>query len=272
MLYYAHIFSKSMYNNEPYLSVIIVTWNSAADIYVCLTSLKQSLGQFSSEVFVVDNKSSDKTVDIVRKKHPWVKLLPQSTNWGFGEGNNIGLAQAKGKYIWLLNPDTKVNERAVRIMVRFLERHRTVGAVGPEQLNGKGELIIMKSKWSVSGLVEHFIEKIAQVIRGKTVILFLFPHKVYMLNCGCVMLRNDILPSRQWFDPKCFIYGEEEYLFSAINQTKWKSYFLRNCSIEHYREKSIGQTGKKWKYALDSFIILPVQVKIAALLSKIKTA
>jgi len=244
---------------KPYISVIIVTWNSASDIHVCLSSLQQSLKKYTHEVFVIDNCSSDSTVSLVKKHHPWVTLLPQQTNWGFGQGNNIGLKQTKGTYIWLLNPDTKVNEKAVQTMVNFLDKHPNVGVVGPEQYNDKGKLILMKSRTSVQGFFEYLIEKMISTITGKNTILFPYPHKATILNAGCIMARSNLLLTKQWFNPECFLYGEEEYLFAQIREKKWKTYFLRNCSIIHYREKSIGQTGKKLQFAFDSFILLPMR-------------
>ena len=256
---------------RPYLSVIIVTWNSTSDIDVCLTSLQQSLKKYAHEVFVIDNRSSDHTVSFVKKQHPWVTLLPQQTNWGFGQGNNIGLKKAKGNYIWLLNPDTKVNENAVRTMVNFLDKHPSVGVVGPEQYNDKGHLILMKSRTSLQGFFEYLIEKIIATISGKNTILFPYPHKATILNAGCIMARSNLLPTKQWFNPECFLYGEEEYLFTQIRAKKWETYFLRNCSIIHYREKSISQTGKKVQFALDSFILLPIRSTIAKWKNKRQT-
>ncbi len=248
---------------RPYLSVIIVTWNSEADIDPCLHALKTALRQYTHEVFVVDNVSSDATVSVVRKHHPWVTLLPQKTNWGFGQGNNIGLKKARGTYIWLLNPDTKVNEQAVRTMTDFLDTHPDTGVVGPEQYNAEGKLILMKSRTSVLGLCEYVIEKIIAFLTGTTTVLFPYPHRTTILNAGCILARSMLLPTKQWFNPDCFLYGEEEYLFRRVKAKKWKVFFLRNCSIIHYREKSIGPTGKKLQFALDSFILLPIRSAVA---------
>lgn len=240
-------------SHSPLLSVIIVTWNSAADIDTCLKSLKQSIKTISHEVIVIDNASTDQTVNHIRKHYRWVKLLPQTKNWGFGQGNNLGLARAAGKYILLLNPDTKVNRKAIATMLNFLEHHPKAGAVGPEQLNAKGEIILTMSRYSLRGIGEYLLEKIIAKIRGKYRPIFRAPYKTRRLNAGCVMARAEILPTRQWFDPDYFIYGEEKHLFGQIRAAKWEVYFLRNCSIYHYREKSIAQTGKKWQYGLNAF-------------------
>jgi GT2 family glycosyltransferase len=232
------------------LSVIIVTWNSQQDIENCLLSVFRSITNIPSEVIVVDNQSNDKSVKIVLSKFPKVQLFEQIHNHGFGQGNNIGLAKAKGSYILLLNPDTIINSKAIQCMINFLDAHPKVGIVGPEQFNGNGNTIYMLSRLSFTGCVEYYIEKVFSIFYPKK-ILFAWPHKTFMLNTGCMLARANILPTRQWFDPDCFIYGEEYYLFKQVKK-HWQVYFLRNCSIIHLREKSIMQTRNKTKFALDS--------------------
>ncbi len=114
----------------------------------------------------------------------------------------------------------------------------------------------MASRVSFFGIIEYFIEKTYQLITKNSKILFPWAHKTYMLNGGCICTRSTVLPTRQWFDPDCFIYGEEQYLFKQIADLKWSVYFLRNCSIIHLREKSIMQTKNKNKFIFDSAKVL----------------
>ena len=199
----------------------------------------------------MDNNSSDQTVHTIHSHFPKVRVLKQHINVGFGQGNNIGLQKAKGAFILLLNPDTIINAHAITTMMRFLHSHPQTGAVGPEQLNSSGEMIFMASRLSCIGILEYWVEKIIRLLSHKTTILFPWPHKTYMLNAGCLLLRADLLPTRQWFDPDFFLYGEEHHLFKQIHALKRDVYFLRNCSMYHHREKSIALTGKKWKFTFD---------------------
>ncbi len=209
----------------------------------------------STEVIIVDNDSEDNTVAIVSQLFPSVKILKQHNNLGFGQANNIGLAEAQGTYILLLNPDTKINTKAIDAMTDFLNSHPQVGAVGPEQFNGEGNMIFTTSRLSLRGILEFEIEKLYAVVIKKPAILFPWPYRTSMLNAGCVMLRSDILHTKQWFDPDMFIYGEERHLFRQIHKKGWEVYFLRDCSIYHYRETSIAKTGKKWKFVKDSLLV-----------------
>ena len=241
-----------MKDTQYQLSVIIFTWNSQQEISNCLVSVRASTRNIKTEIIVVDNNSTDLTVRTIRSAFSTVHILQQKNNLGFGQGNNIGLLKAKGRYILLLNPDTVVNPYAMHQMIYFLDTHPRVGFVGPEQFNDTDRMIFMASRLSPVGFTEYVIEKIFHFVTGKTSVLFPKPHKTYMLNAGCLLTRNNILSTRQWFDPDCFIYGEENYLFKRVHEQNWEVYFLRNCSIIHLREKSIMQTNSKMRFAKDS--------------------
>jgi hypothetical protein len=234
------------------VSIIIVTWNSEKDISRCLSSLYASTRNIQTEIIVVDNKSSDQTVRTIRTHYPAVRVLKQKTNHGFGQGNNLGLKKAKGTYVLLLNPDTVMNSHALYTMKQFLESHPHVGVVGPEQVNDDGNMIFMTSRVSPLGISEYVIERAYRHVFNKTKILFPIPHKTPMLNAGCLLMRSSILPTRQWFHPGYFLYGEESHLFRQVKKQRWGVYFLRNCSIIHSREKSIMQTKNKAQFALSS--------------------
>lgn len=121
------------------LSVIIVNWNVRDLLDRCLASVYAAdLEPGSFEVIVVDSASQDNSVAMIREKYPEVRLLAQSENVGFTRGNNIGLAQARGDFLLLLNPDTEVRPNALGLMLDFLIENPAVGIVGPHTLNSDG--------------------------------------------------------------------------------------------------------------------------------------
>jgi len=235
------------------LSVVIVTWNSADFITGCLESVIKSASDYKFEIILVDNDSKDNTVDQVRRRFPEVKILKQNTNLGFGQGNNIGISHARGKFILLLNPDTVVNKRAIRKMYEFLVENKTVGAVGPEQLNAENRIIFTYSRHSLRGIAEYIAERVLGIIKGEYRIIFSTPYEVRYLNLGCVMTRREIWEQGVTFDPGLFLYGEEATVFPKIGRLGWRVFFLRNCFIYHFRGKSISKTGKKFWFAIRSW-------------------
>ncbi|MDX2077998.1 MAG: glycosyltransferase family 2 protein [bacterium] len=120
---------------RPDVSIIIVSWNVAQLLQDCLQSVYDTVKQLSLEVIVVDSASSDNTVQMIQAHFPQVKLMAQTENVGFTRGNNIGLASAMGRNMFLLNPDTVVLGDTITQMVAYLDEHPKIGIVGPHTFN-----------------------------------------------------------------------------------------------------------------------------------------
>ncbi len=138
----------------PDLSVVIVSWNVRDLLRACLRSLTKderppasdlsassfTLGPSSVEIIVVDNASTDSSAAMVAAEFPAVRLVANAENRGFTGGNNQGIALARGRYLFFLNPDTVVIGDALAAMVAFLDAHGDVGVVGPQLRYGDGSL------------------------------------------------------------------------------------------------------------------------------------
>lgn len=109
------------------LSVIIVSYNGAHLIGECLKSVKDASAKLKVETYVVDNNSSDNTVPLINKSFPWVKLIPNIKNNGFSKANNQAIKIASGKYVLILNPDTKVERDTFTKMISFMDKNPDVG-------------------------------------------------------------------------------------------------------------------------------------------------
>jgi GT2 family glycosyltransferase len=114
----------------PKLSVVIVTWNVRELVPACLDALFAETRGLAIEVIVVDNASTDQTVETVRVRYPAVRVVANEINVGFPRANNQGIAQACGDYILFLNPDTEVGPGSVRACVAALDADAAVGVVG----------------------------------------------------------------------------------------------------------------------------------------------
>jgi len=107
---------------------------------LCLDSVQKAIANLDAEVIVVDNNSQDESATMVRENFPEVKLIENPVNSGFSKGNNLGVAQAKGKYICLLNPDTVVGEQCFKNFLTYARFHKDVGAMGPRLIDGLGDI------------------------------------------------------------------------------------------------------------------------------------
>ncbi len=120
------------------LSVIIVNYNVREFLEQSLRSVRKASGGLSVEIFVVDNNSVDKSVEMVRTHFPDVHLIANEDNYGFGKANNQAIRQARGRYLLILNPDTIVQEDTFSTLVRFMDAHPDAGAAGCQILNPDG--------------------------------------------------------------------------------------------------------------------------------------
>lgn len=125
---------------SPDLSVIVVTYNSAAHIGPCLASLRESTRGVSCETIVVENASPDGTAALVAREHPWARLIARTENAGFAAAVNEGVAASAGNFIAAVNPDTRFNHDALSPLVAYLREHADVGIVAPRLLDPDGSV------------------------------------------------------------------------------------------------------------------------------------
>ena len=120
------------------ISIIIVNYNVKDFLAQCLSTLRIALDGLESEIIVIDNDSQDGSKDYLPKKFPEVQFSWLDVNLGFGAANNIGIEQAKGRYILLLNPDTLIDKDTIRKMIAFMDKEPQTGIAGCRVLNADG--------------------------------------------------------------------------------------------------------------------------------------
>jgi len=123
------------------LSVVIVSWKVKEKLQANLQALYASVGDFSYEVYVVDNNSGDGTVEMIKTEFSKVKLIANSENFGFSKANNQALREAKGDYILLLNPDMLVNPDTLAAALNWAKNNQQAVVSGFRLVNNKGETI-----------------------------------------------------------------------------------------------------------------------------------
>ena len=132
------------------LSIVIVSWNVQEKLRENLKAIYQTSpqpapsqgeGVISFEVFVVDNNSADSTVEMVKKEFPQVNLIANKENFGFAKANNQAIKQAKGEFILLLNPDTRVLPDTLSNMLKWMRKNKQAAVAGCHLVNEKGDTI-----------------------------------------------------------------------------------------------------------------------------------
>lgn len=113
----------------PDLSIVIVNYNTREQLQACIESILAHRGDLSIETIVVDNGSKDGSSDMVRGYAPDITLIDPGYNSWFTGGNNIGIKASSGYFVWILNPDTIVQENTMQMMITYLRENPTIGGI-----------------------------------------------------------------------------------------------------------------------------------------------
>ena len=226
------------------LSVIIVSYNTRDMTLDCLRALyadleASGLGGERSEVWVVDNASKDGSVQAIRDAFPQVRLIESARNLGFGVANNRALEQARGQFLLLLNSDAFPLPGATSTLLKYLQLHPEVGAVGPRLLNGDGSL--QPSCWKFPAPHRAWAEAIglAALLPQHPVVgdYFRWAHdeerRVDFVVGAAVLLRREVYEAVGGFDENFFLYAEETDWMKRMAQANWPTVFVPQAQVTH---------------------------------------
>lgn len=236
------------------LSIVIVSWNVCELLRECLTSIEASedyrfVGDHrNAEIIVVDSASTDTSVDMVRQHFNWVQLIEAGSNVGFSKGNNLGINASHGRFVLLLNPDTRVVGSALSNLVNYLIANPQIGVVGPKLLNSDGTTQSSRRRFPTfwTAMFEStWLERFA-------------PHKIlnhyYIRDAdentitevdwvtgAAFVVRREVIESVGAFDEAFFMYSEELDWQRRIKDAGWQIISLPNAVIMHHGGKSSDQ-------------------------------
>lgn len=229
--------------STPELSVVVVTWNSARFIGPCLAALKANT-RFPFECLLVDNASSDDTVMIVRRDHPWVKVLEPGHNLGFAAANNLALRRARGRYLLLLNPDTEVQPGALDALVALLDRRPAAGAVGARLLNSDGSLQFSTYRLPTAGTLawEYFMRDLRRPNDPRAgryaAADYARERPVEGLLGACLMLRRQAVEQVGLLDEGFALYCEEVDWCIRLRRAGWQLWYTPDAVVVHHSGQS----------------------------------
>ena len=200
-----------------------------------------------AEVIVVDNNSSDNSIEYLTAKFPAVKYITNKGNTGFAKACNQGLQQAKGSYILFLNPDTIIPEDCFTKCVSFFEANKDAGAIGIKMLDGSGKFLKESKRsfpspstslYKLFGLAKLFP-------RSKIFSRYHLGHlnenennEVDVLAGAFMMIKREVLDKVGGFDETFFMYGEDVDLSYRIQKAGFKNHYFAESSIIHFKGES----------------------------------
>lgn len=231
------------------LSVVIVNWNVRGLLQRCLRSILESKPSIINlQVIVVDNASTDGSVEMIQAEFPNVHLITNTHNRGFPAANNQGIAAAQGRYVFLLNPDTEVVSDALATMVTFADEHPDVGVVGPQLLNPDGS--VQSSRRRLPTLATAFFESTWLSPYAPKSLLRRYQMRdtpddvtqdVGWVDGAALMARREAIEQVGLMDEGFFMYSEELDWCQRFGEAGWRVVYLPTARILHHRGKSSEQ-------------------------------
>lgn len=221
---------------KPLVSIIIVNWNSKDNLRECLNSIK-NIKYSNYEVILVDNNSSDGSLDMVVKEFPKVRVVKSDKNLGFAGGNNLGFKESKGEFILFLNNDTLITKDFLTELVKYIKNRSKVGIVQPKilfhrpgtylhhKINSVGSFILK------SGFLFH-LDYGREDLNHET------PYEAFSAYGACFLTRRKIIEKIGLFDPDYFAYFEETDFCQRVLLSGYKIMIIPSIFIYHKGAKT----------------------------------
>jgi len=238
------------------LSVIILNYNVRYFLELCILSVQNALVEIDSEIIVIDNNSQDDSCEMMKTRFPNVSLIQNSDNLGFSKGNNIAVAQAKGEYICVLNPDTVVAEDTFIKILAFAQRQKKLGIIGCKLIDGSGNFL-PESKRGVPTPWVAFT-KIAGIYKlfpkSKLFDQYYAGHldenqtgKVDILVGAFMFMKRDLYLEVGGFDEDCFMYSDDVDLSYVVTKKGKSNFYFHETTVIHYKGESTVKDGTYMK-------------------------
>lgn len=226
--------------------MIITSWNTRQRLLECLRSIEQSVESAGLEIIVVDNGSTDGSVEAVQREFPAVEVVANSVNLGYARASNMGMRRASGRYLFLVNSDVVVRPGAIVALTRFMDAHPRVGLAGPRVVNEDGTLQHscrrfpgIRANTNNAFAIHRLFPRSPRF--GGEVMLY-WDHDSersvdVVSGCFCVV-RDTALRGVGGLDERFFLYGEDVDWCMRFHAAGWDVRFCPAAEVVHYRGAS----------------------------------
>ena len=230
------------------VDIVIVSFNTREDLVACLASLDAHRPARLNQIIVVDNASTDGSVQAVRSRFRDVEMIALDRNVGFGAANNVALGRQGAPLVLLLNSDTLVPAGAIDRLASRLDATGAVAA-GPRLIDGHGrpeisfgpmlsplaELRQQTWQWVASADTDFARRAVANHLgRERT---------VDWVTGACLLLRRDAARAAGFFDERYFVYEEDVDLCAALRARGGRILFTPRAEVVHRRGRSVARAG-----------------------------
>lgn len=226
------------------ISIIIVNKDTQDFLKTCLESLANENIDFDIEIYVVDNASRDGSVAMVRERFPDVKLITNITNSGFAKANNQAVVEAKGRFIFLLNPDAFIRRGSLLELYKTMEARKELGISGPAIFNPDGS---RQPSWGrfpalwLEFFYQTYLFKLLPLPFPYTRYVHPFMSRIYeRFQCvdwvtgAAMMIRKDVIAKIGVLSEDLFMYGEDLDFCHRARQAGFEIAYNPSAEVVHH--------------------------------------
>jgi len=239
---------------QPDVSVIIVNLNTRALLDACLESVCKAVAEATMEVIVIDNGSTDGSVELVREQYPNVHVQVNQMNEGFAQPNNDGMHLAKGRYLFLLNSDAELRPGAIRRLVQFMDERPEVGACGPRLVYPDGRQ--QRSVRGFPSLWTHVCDMflLDAVFSGSPLFgrgeMAYFDYSntaaVDHTMAAAFLVRREILETVGDLDERFSIYyNDMDWCYRIVRQG-WQIFYVHDAVVIHHLGSTVNERNRNF--------------------------
>ena len=238
------------------LSIIIPTWNTAKVTEKCIQTIQKHLKNFSYEIIIVDNGSTDNTVEVLSKIKD-LKLIKNKENLGFAKANNQAVKIADGQVLLFLNSDMELIDDSLIKMYQYLQANSNIGAIGPQFLNI--DLTPQSSVFPKQNITNAFKEfwlgqkdKYLKYLPNLSK-----PSSVWSISGGALMINKDFFKKIGGWNEKYFFYFEDLDLCRSVHQAKKDIIYYPLCKVIHrhgFSGSKLADSNNQWRRLIPSSI------------------
>lgn len=224
--------------SEPELSIVIVNWNTRELLARCIDAIREHGTAISYDIWVVDNASTDTSVEYLRSEVPWVHVLEAGRNLGFAGANNWAMATCRGHYILLLNSDAFLLPGALETLLAVARTAANAGAVGAQLLNPDGSFQAGASPFPTLWSEFLVLTTLGRRLWGRH-----YPsagpdgndkpRPVDYVEGACLLVRRDTLDVVGGLDEGYFMYAEEVDWCYRMRQAGWEVWYAPAAQVIH---------------------------------------
>ena len=233
------------------VSIIIPNYNGGDLLYNCIDSIYKNISIKDFELIVVDNASTDDSINRMKSNFESVKIISSNSNLGYSGGCNLGATHASGKYLLFLNNDTEHSNEWIEKLVYFLDSNSKIAAVQPKILN-----IHNKKLFDYAGGAGGFIDKFCfPFVQGRIFHTleedhnqYNNPSRIFWASGAAFMIRSNIFKTLEGFDKVYFAYMEEIDLCWRVQAMGYKIYSVPDSFVYHYGKQTIKENTIKSHY------------------------